>query len=305
MQFRTKNILVFSILGIIAILGLAFTNLNIDNTKNNNDKIKIVTSFYPIYIATSNIILDNQNVELVNLTQPQTGCLHDYQLTPNDMITLETADIFIINGGGIESFIEDIVKEYPNLVIINSSDGIEFLQSDPVQHEDHIHSQSNAHLWISIPKYIQQIKNIQQELNRYKIYTDSDKYIAKLQNLNNKMHTELSQIKNKDIIIFHDSFEYFAQELGLNIRHMIVMEDDTSLSAGEIADIINEIKKYNIKVLFTEEQYSPQIAASIADETDANVYILDSCVGGDMDKDSYINAMEKNLEVMKGALLNE
>lgn len=310
MSFKKKNIFVLFMLIGITISGIIFTQINTINQETDTTKIKVVTSFYPMYVATANIISEVDNIELSNLTQPQTGCLHDYQLTPHDMITLETADVFIINGGGMESFIEDIVAEYPNITIINAGEGIELLETEEHNHDeqDHNHEENNAHLWVSITKYMQQIENITNGLAKFnnlneKIYSENaDIYITKLKLLKENMHSQLKNIKNRDIIIFHDSFAYFAQEFELNVKHTVIMESDTSLSAGVIAQIINEINEYNIKVLFTEEQYSKQIANAVAKETNANVYILDSGVSGDMDKNSYINAMEKNLEVMKDAL---
>ena len=76
-----------------------------------------VTSFYPMYIAAENVIGDADGVRLENLSEPQTGCLHDFQLTPEDMKLLSTADVFIINGGGIESFMKEVAEAYPNLKI--------------------------------------------------------------------------------------------------------------------------------------------------------------------------------------------
>ena len=66
---------------------------------------------------------------LENLSEPQTGCLHDYQLTAADMKLLSKADVFIVNGGGIESFLSDVAESYPNLKIIQACDGIELLQA--------------------------------------------------------------------------------------------------------------------------------------------------------------------------------
>ena len=73
-------------------------------------ELTVVTSFYPMYIAAENVIGDATDVRLENLSEPQTGCLHDFQLTPEDMKLLSTADVFIINGGGIESFMKDVAE---------------------------------------------------------------------------------------------------------------------------------------------------------------------------------------------------
>jgi len=312
MSFRNKNIIVAFMLTLISVVGIIFTNICAKDNARNNQNLKIVTSFYPMYIATLNLISDIDNIELENLTQPQTGCLHDYQLTPNDMIKLEKADIVIINGGGIESFVEDITNNYPNISIINASIGIELLNSTEHihnhEHEEHIHELYNAHTWVSITDYMKEIENIKNQLiqldsqNKNRYEKNAQIYLNKLHTLKDAMHNELKNIKSRDIIIFHDSFEYIAKEFDLNVKHMVVMENDTTLSAGEIAEIIDEIKQNDIKVLFTEEQYSTSIAESVAKETNAKVYILDSCVSGDINKDAYIEAMYNNLKVMKEAL---
>lgn len=89
---------------------------NTKNTDEADDMLTVVTSFYPMYIATLNIVDGVEGVRLENLSEPQTGCLHDFQLTPEDMKLLSTADVFVINGGGIESFMSDVAKRIRSLM---------------------------------------------------------------------------------------------------------------------------------------------------------------------------------------------
>ena len=89
------------------------------NTDEADDMLTVVTSFYPMYIAALNIVDGVEGVRLENLSEPQTGCLHDFQLTPEDMKLLSTADVFVINGGGIESFMSDVAKAYPKLDVVD------------------------------------------------------------------------------------------------------------------------------------------------------------------------------------------
>ena len=93
-----------------------------------------------------------ESVTLENLSEPQTGCLHDYQLTPEDMVLLSKADVFIINGGGIENFLSEVASRYPNLTIIEAGEGIEM-------------SGENAHLWMDTEKYQKQVQNIAKGLS--------------------------------------------------------------------------------------------------------------------------------------------
>lgn len=91
------------------------TSTSQEDKANSEDKIKIVTSFYPIYIETLNVTKGIDGVVVENMTKPQTGCLHDYQMTPADMKKLENADVFIANGAGMESFLQDVIDNQKNL----------------------------------------------------------------------------------------------------------------------------------------------------------------------------------------------
>lgn len=111
---------------------------NTKNTDEADDMLTVVTSFYPMYIATLNIVDGVEGVRLENLSEPQTGCLHDFQLTPEDMKLLSTADVFVINGGGIESFMSDVAKAYPKLDVVEACEDVALLSEDDAD-SDHDH----------------------------------------------------------------------------------------------------------------------------------------------------------------------
>ena len=71
----TKHIIVICMTLLLILSGCASQN------NKNDQELNIVTSFYPMYIATANIVDGAQNVKLTNLTAQTTGCLHDYQIT--------------------------------------------------------------------------------------------------------------------------------------------------------------------------------------------------------------------------------
>lgn len=269
----------------------------------SNNKLTIVTSFYPMYISTLNIVKDIPDVEVINMTAPQTGCLHDYSLSTKDLKTLNSADIFVINGAGMESFLDDVIAEYSDLKIIEASNGISLIEDT-----DH---DVNPHVWVSISKNIEEVSNIAKELSAFdpnhasEYEANADAYIAKLENLRTEMHAALDNVNNKDIITFHEAFPYFAEEFNLNIAGVIEVEPDSEPSAKEVENIISIINEKNIKALFTEPQYSSKIADTIAKETGASVYTLDPIVTGDANEDAYddyIIKMQENLNTLKEAL---
>lgn len=263
-------------------------------------KIKIVTSFYPMYVAVLNVAKNAPGVSVTNMTSKTTGCLHDYQLSPDDMKVLSNADIFVVNGAGMESFLDKVVKDRPKLKIVNASKGIDLIKDK--------NNTENPHVWVSISLHEKQIDNIAAGLSKYdpgnaKTYRkNADAYVARLKEFRVRMSDFIKTVRNRDIITFHEAFPYFAKEFGLNIVAVVEREPGSEPDARELARTIDIIRKEKVRVLFAEPQYSAKSAKIIARETKAKLYTLDPIVSGPPEADAYIRIMEKNLEVLKEAL---
>ena len=274
------------------------------NTSGGAHKgIKIVTSFYPMYISTINIAKDIPGVTVINMTRPQTGCLHDYSLKTGDLKIIEDADIFIINGAGMESFINKVIQQQPDLKIVDASKGIKLLK-------DEANGMNNPHIWVSVSGAIRQVGNIGEQLamfdtrNATAYRRNTDVYTKKLKALREEMHKELDIVKDRNIITFHEAFPYFAQEFNLNIKAVIEHEPGSDPGPGELTNTINIINGFDVMTLFTEPQYSSKTAEVISRETGAKVYVLDPVVTGeaDGDTDAYIKKMKTNMKTLKEAL---
>ena len=262
--------------------------------KEDDGNLKIVTSFYPIYLDVINITRGVSGVEVVNLTPPQAGCLHDYQLTPEDMKTLETADIFVVNGLGMESFLDKVTEARPDLKIINASDSPEIV---PIM-EDGV---PNPHVWTSLTYSIQQVKNILRQLSeidperaeKYRMHALD--YVDELTTLRDEMHISLTMLPNKDIVTFHEAFAYFASEFNLNVVAVIESEPGTEPTPQELAETIEKINSLPVKVIFTEPQYSPKAAETIARETGAQIFELDPVVTGEAKPENLLDYVDRML----------
>ena len=307
MKYKTAVVVVSLALASTVLIGAA-RGLS---RRSEQQKQQAVASFYPVYIAAMNVAEGAADVDVVNLTQSQTGCLHDFTLRPQDMITLESASLFLTNGAGMESFLEDVVQSLPELPVTDSSSGILLLHTEESLHVGDEHEEEgeeNAHIWMSPRRYEQQVRNICAGLSEQfpqdaaLFEENTEKYLAKVEALRSEMAEALSGAKGMRVILFHDSFAYFAEEFGMEIAAAIPIEADTALSAGEIAQIVAKIKATGIRVLFAEEQYSTELADAIARETEAKVYLLDTGVSGEDSPDAYLNAMRKNMETVQQAL---
>lgn len=297
----------FGILAVLLVCCLALAGCGSSapgqqSAAKKDGKLHIVTSFYPMYVATINITKGVDGVEVVNMTKPQTGCLHDYQLSTEDMKKLEKADVFVVNGGGMENFLDKVVSQQKNLKIIDASRDIGLIADG---------NEMNPHVWVSVSNAIAQVKNIAGELaaadpehaDAYR--ANALAYVEKLEALKKDMHAELDDLPHKDIVTFHEAFPYFAEEFKLNIISVVEREPGSEPSPKELEDTVAQVRKLPVKVLFTEPQYSPGAAETIARETGAKIYSLDPVVTGEATEsamDAYINAMRKNADVLKEAL---
>ena len=256
---------------------------------------RVVTSFYPMYVATLNLAAGAEGVDVVNLTQPFTGCLHDMQLTPAELVALDGADALVINGAGMESFMDKALGVVAKEKVIDASDGVELVDG-------------NSHVWLSVSLHVKQVENIAAGLERLDpgraaLYrANAAAYTAKLQALRERMHEALRDVAQRDIVTFHEAFPYFAKEFDLRIAAVIEREPGTEPSAGELAETIELVRSSGVKALFAEPQYPGRAADSIARETGARVYVLDPAVTGPMDAGAYIRIMDANLRVLQEAL---
>ena len=116
-----------------------YVKFNKKNGNNSQENIIVMTSCNPVYMATVNILQDVEGVTVSNLSQPTTGCLHEYTLTTEDMKNLSKADVLIVNGGGMEGYLDDVIAAYPQLPIIDSSLALEGIV------EEHEHGESDEH----------------------------------------------------------------------------------------------------------------------------------------------------------------
>lgn len=294
---KNKGLFVGILLSVITLVAFGGTyfvykNKNMENTAK--EQLKVVTSFYPMYIATMNVCDGMDGILLENLSEPETGCLHDYQLTPADMKLLSTADVFVVNGGGIEEFLTDVAKAYPNLTIVDASEDLDLLED-------------NSHAWMSVSLHEQQVENIAQGLakadpDRKEEYLDNARnYEGMLQMLEAQIQEVKEVVAGKSVVIFHEAYEYVAEEYGLNVSYVMDLDEERQVSAGEVAEVMSAIADHNVSVVFAEETYGKEMGDLVDKETDATTIYLETLVRGQYDKDSYLTYMQQNIDRIKEA----
>ena len=295
---KNKYVFVVVMLCVILVAGMGFTNLYVNYSEGDTSKeeLTVVTSFYPMYVAAMNVVGDAPGVKLQNLSEPQTGCLHDFQLTPEDMKLLSTADVFIINGGGIEAFMEDVVKAYPNLTIVSTCEYLELLSDG---------DETNAHAWMSVGMYREMVQTIAMGLakadpdNRALYEENAGVYDSKLMQLEERQKTVVAASQGTDVILFHEAYDYVADDYGMQVSCVMDLDEERQVSAGEVAEVLQAINEDGASLILAEELYGKSMAETVQKEADVSVIYLDPLNRGDYEADSYLLGMEHNIELLE------
>lgn len=297
---KKEKIIKIVIIALVIVLIIGFIIWrNIERNRNQAEdttSVKIVTSFYPMYLIVENITEGASNIELVNMADVNVGCLHDYTLTTEDMKKVEDADVFITNGLGMENFLEKVINANANMKIIDSSKNIE----NTISHEE----ETNAHIWTNTEKYIQQIQNIKEGLqeadsaNREVYEANANQYIQEIENLKEEYAEKLQALEGRKAINLNEAFEYLGQELGMEMTTIETDHEESTLSAEMLRTIIDNMKEQDIEMIIVAKEDNKTNAETIANETGAKIYELNSGLTGELEKEAYLTAMEENWKIL-------
>ncbi len=294
---KKKYAFVTFMLVIIAVVSLGLTTLyvNMQEEPNTEENFTIVTSFYPIYIMTKNVVGDTKGVSLQNLSEPQTGCLHEFQLTPEDMKLLSTADVFVVNGE-MELFLDDIEEAYPDLDIICVMDAVTPLEED---------GKVNSHTWLSLDYTKQQVEYIAEQLGKYDAgneaayHRNAHRYQDEIADLKNEQAHVTEHAKAQNIISLHEGFAYIAYDYGMQVSYVVDLDHESTVSAGKLAEIIRLIEEKQIKyVLAPDEPQAREIVSLIEKETPVTVIYIDPLNTGTYEATSYMDGMSENIHAL-------
>ena len=267
---------------------------------NRQKSAQIAATTLPVYEFTS-AICDGTGITVSRLVTENVSCLHDYSLQVSQMQTVEAAEIIVINGAGLEDFLEDVLPDTEG--IIDASEGLELSCGHHHEGDEHHHMQ-DPHIWLSPENAKEMCKNIADKL--FRKYPQHEKqFSANLKGLLGKLdalqaygESELSNIKCRKLITFHDGFSYFAESFDLHIVKAVEEESGSEASAKELIELIDLVKTNQLPAIFTESNGSTSAADIIAKETGVKTFALDMAMAGD----SYFEAMYHNIDTVKEAL---
>ena len=295
-------ILAISIIIPLSVVVLWFSENNSVTGFAEKRQLKVLVSFYPLYEFTK--IIGGERIDVSTII-PSGMEPHDWEPTIQDLQKMQNADMIVINGAGLEPWIAKLISVNPDILILDTSDGIPLIEKDKPMFNNKI--QNDPHIWLDPVLAKKQIKNIANGLikidpqNTDYYQENANTYNDKLILLDNKIRNELSDCVKKDFLAFHDAFSYFANEYDLNQNTIIGVNPSEEPTAIKLQQIIQKAQDLDIHVIFTEEAVNPRVSEVIADEIGAKVLTLSPIEIYEKNSD-YIKRMEQNLSNLKEEL---
>ncbi|MGE7608260.1 metal ABC transporter substrate-binding protein [Peribacillus frigoritolerans] len=283
--------------------------------KKDTDKIQIVTTFYPMFEFTKNVVGDLAEVELLI---PSSIEPHDWEPSPKDLGNIKNADLFVYDSEYMETWVPDIEESLDSKksTFVKASEGITLMEGEEHEHaeeEEQAHShEKDPHVWLSPALAQKEVENIKDALikvdpnHKEEYEKNSVAYIEELKDLDKEFRSKLADVSSKEIITQHAAFGYLANEYGLKQVAIAGLSPENEPSPAKLAELKNFALDHNIKTIFFEEVASPKVAKTLADEIGAETQVLNTLEGLSEENQKkgadYIQVMQDNLDKLKGAL---
>lgn len=273
------------------------TKEDVNKETNAQSKLQVVVSFNPLKEFAKAVGKDKIEVKTV---VPEGVEPHDFEPKIKDMENISNATVFVYTGFGMESWVDKTLSaiDNKNLVVVDSSKGIEAIKNEGEEIEEH--GQFDPHIWLSLRESKIQTKNIKDALvkadekNKDFYEKNFKEFSDELDKLYNEYKVKFKALPNKNFVTGHAAFGYLCRDFGLIQNSVEDVFSEGEPTAQKLKELIELSKENKIKVIFMEELASPRVSETLAKEVGAEVQKIYTIESNEENK-NYIQSMEENL----------
>lgn len=290
---------------------------------SSNEKIQVMTTFYPMYEFTKQVVGDKGDVELLIPagTEP-----HDFEPSAKDLAKISDSDVFVYNSPELETWTDNLTDtiDTKQTEIIQASKDIKLMEGtehdheeahdhDTQEHEEHGHSHElDPHVWLDPALAIKEVETIRDQLS--KKYPDDKaafeknaaSYIDELKKLDEEFQTAFKDAKNKTFVTQHAAFGYLANQYGLTQEAIAGISPDQEPLPSRLSELKHYVDDNQVKVIYFEENASSKVAETLSKETGVKLEVLnplESLTDKQIkDGEDYLSVMRENLTALKESI---
>jgi zinc/manganese transport system substrate-binding protein len=284
-------------------------------------KIKVITSFSLLADLVRQV--GGARVDVSSLVGPDAD-MHGYEPTPNDVKAVAGAQVFVINGLGLEGWADRLVEStgFKGKAVV-ASRGIKTREASRHHDDDHDHDHGKAkghshgrydpHSWQDVANVKRYVDNIRDALiavdpaSRATYEAEAARYVTELDGLDRDIKAVFAPIPaaKRKVITSHAAFGYFGAAYGVTFLSAQGVGNEAEPSAKQVAELIRQIKKEGVKLVFLENISNPAVIERIARESGikpVGTLYSDALSGPKGPAPTYVAMMRYNVKQMADAL---
>lgn len=311
-----KRLLLPAVIAVFFLVACGKTNT--DSKKADKNEVKVMTTFYPMYEFTKEIV--GNTGEVVLLT-PAGVEPHEYEPSAKQIAEIKDAKVLVYNSSHMEEWVNDLKKDDKDVDFIEASKNIplmEFSEEAKATEEEHEeeadregeeHSDLDPHVWLSPELAKTEVSTILSALvekypaHKAEFEKNAGKFIASLGQLTEEYHSSLSKATQKNLVTQHAAFGYLTKEFGLTQVPIAGISPEEEPTPSKLAELKKYVKDHKISIIYSEETANKKVAETLSKEAGIKLEELnplESLTEQQMkDGENYISIMKDNLEALK------
>jgi ABC-type Zn uptake system ZnuABC Zn-binding protein ZnuA len=239
-------------------------------------------------------------VQVDNLV-PVGASPENYQPAPQDIATLGNAELIVENGGGIEAWLQNTIKnagaQAKRVVVL--SDGLPAIDSNPHHWMDPVQARA----------YVAKIRDALTSLDpdhKAEYAKNAAAYDAQLDTLEQWIGKQIATVpsSHRAMIIFHNAFDYYNRRFGIRTIGVVELSPGQDPNPAYIGHLVDLAKANGVRAVFSEPEYSPKLADTLARSAGIHIVtdLYDDSIGNDRRVNNYINMLRYDTGVIVKAL---
>ena len=295
------------------LLSVVMLSLLLTPTVNAEDKLDVVTTFYPMYFLAQRIGGDLAQVDML-LNKGQDA--HSYESTAQDVVAVQNSNLFIYQDDEMEFFVQDLlsVVDTEKTYVLESTQGIELLEGDHQHEEEEAHEEGHSHdydphTWLDPIFFSEQALNVKDAFievdpdNTAVYEANAQALVEDLEALNNEFIDSLQGLEDRTLVVQHAAFGYLTHAYNLEQVAITGLITNAEPSAQQLVEISKFISENNVEVIYIDPATSTSISETIANTTGVELRplrTLEFVSNEEMEQGiDYLTLMRENLQQLK------
>lgn len=307
MHSRFTKLITFTliVLFVVALAGCGKTSVT-----KPSDKLKVITSIYPVYEFTR--LVGGDKVDVTMLVPPGVEP-HDWEPTPKEIMLVKSAKLFLYQGAGMENIDKLLTPAtLGTTVAVAVSANIPLLQEDDDEDGAHGQHHADAHIWLDPVFAQQEVLNIAAALaevdpqNKSYYEQNAANLNIQLAQLDSEYRQTLASVPRREIVTSHAAFGYLAKRYNIKQLSIMGLTPDAEPTPDKMAKIVQFCRDNKVRYIFFETLVNPKLSETIAKETGAKLLVLnpvESLTEAEVKQGkNYFTVMRDNLANLRQAL---